>query len=86
MKTRSAVKRSASGTKRQAGTSRFLLVSGSRCAIENPSDEWPIAAIGIDMNHERTWVSVSFAFFTEHGLHVELTETEAYTEGSQTSC
>ena len=51
------------------------------CAIENPSDDWPIAAIGIDMNPDRTWVSVSFAFFTDDGLHVELTETEAYTEG-----
>lgn len=51
------------------------------CAIENPSDDWPIAAIGIDMNPDRTWVSVSFAFFTDDGLHVELTETEAYTDG-----
>ena len=51
------------------------------CAIDSPSDDWPIAAIGIDMNPDRTWVSVSFAFFSDDGLHVELTETEAYTEG-----
>lgn len=51
------------------------------CAIENPSDDWPIAAIGIDMNPDRTWVSVTFAFFSDDGLHVEVTESEAYTEG-----
>lgn len=51
------------------------------CKVDNPSDDWPIAAIGIDMNPERTWVSVSFSFFSDDGLHIELTETEAYTEG-----
>lgn len=54
------------------------------CAIENPSDDWPIAAIGIDMNPDRTWVSVTFSFFTEDGLHLEVTESESYTEGGST--
>lgn len=53
-------------------------------AIENPSDDWPIAAIGIDMNPDRTWVSVTFSFFTEDGLHLEVTESESYTEGGST--
>ena len=50
-------------------------------AIESPSDEWPVAAIGVDMNPDRTWVSVSFAFFADEGLHIELIETEPFTEG-----
>ena len=50
-------------------------------AIESPSEDWPVAAIGVDMNPDRTWVSVSFAFFADEGLHVELIETEPFTEG-----
>ena len=50
-------------------------------AIESPSEDWPVAAIGVDMNPDRTWVSVSFAFFADDGLHVELIETEPFTEG-----
>lgn len=50
-------------------------------AIESPSEDWPVAAIGVDMNPDRTWVSVSFAFFSDEGLHVELIETEPFTEG-----
>lgn len=50
------------------------------CKIENPSDEWPIAAVGIDMNPERTWLSVSLAMWSEAGLHVEVAETESFSE------
>lgn len=50
------------------------------CRIENPSDDWPIAAVGLDMNHERTWLSVSLALWTPDGLHVEVAETESFTE------
>lgn len=50
------------------------------CLIENPSDDWPIAAVGLDMNHERTWLSVSLALWTPDGLHLEVAETESFTE------
>ncbi|AHB31613.1 terminase [Arthrobacter phage vB_ArS-ArV2] len=50
------------------------------CAIEDPSEEWPIAAIGIDMNPERTWVTVSLAMFSDDGLHLEVAETESFNE------
>ena len=50
-------------------------------AIDSPSEGWPVAAVGVDMNPDRTWVSVSFAFFADEGLHVELIETEPFTEG-----
>lgn len=47
-------------------------------AIENPSNDWPIAAIGIDMNPERTWVTVSLAMFSDDGIHVEVAETDSF--------
>ena len=50
------------------------------CRIENPSDDWPVAAVGIDMNPERTWVSVSLALWSRDGIHVEVAETESFTE------
>lgn len=50
------------------------------CRIENPSDDWPVAAVGIDMNPERTWVSVSLALWSSEGLHLEVAETESFTE------
>lgn len=49
-------------------------------AIESPSNDWPIAAIGIDMNPERTWVSVSLAMFSDDGIHVEVAETESFND------
>lgn len=49
-------------------------------AIESPSNDWPIAAIGIDMNPERTWVSVSLAMFSDDGIHLEVAETESFDE------
>jgi len=48
--------------------------------IEHPSDDWPVAAVGIDMNPERTWVSVSLAMFSDEGLHLEVAETEPFNE------
>jgi Phage terminase-like protein, large subunit len=50
------------------------------CLIEDPSEDWPVAAVGIDMNPERTWVSVSLAMFSDDGLHLEVAETEAFNE------
>lgn len=50
------------------------------CVIADPSEDWPIAAVGIDMNPERTWVTVSLAMFSEDGLHLEVAETEAFNE------
>lgn len=49
-------------------------------AIDNPSNDWPVAAIGIDMNPERTWVTVSLAMFSDDGLHLEVAETESFDE------
>lgn len=50
------------------------------CRIESPSDEWPVAAVGLDMNPERTWVTVSLALWSDDGLHLEVAETEPFSE------
>lgn len=50
------------------------------CRVESPSNDWPVAAVGIDMNPERTWVSVSLAMFSDDGLHLEVAETESFSE------
>ncbi|YCK81397.1 hypothetical protein M1D89_20370 [Arthrobacter sp. D3-18] len=36
--------------------------------------------LGIDMNPERTWVTVSLAMFSDDGLHLEVAETESFNE------
>lgn len=41
-------------------------------AVETVPEEWPLAAIGLDMNPERTSVTVSIAAFSENGVHVEI--------------
>lgn len=41
-------------------------------AIEVVPEEWPLAAIGLDMNPERTSVTVSLAVFSDAGVHVEI--------------
>ena len=41
-------------------------------AIEDVPEEWPLAAIGLDMNPERTSVTVALAVFSDAGVHVEI--------------
>jgi hypothetical protein len=41
-------------------------------AIETVPSEWPLAALGLDMNPERTSVTIAPAVFSEDGVHVEI--------------
>ncbi|WP_250504850.1 hypothetical protein [Bowdeniella massiliensis] len=41
-------------------------------ALKNPSSEWPLAAIGLDMNPERSKVTIAMAVYSDTGVHVEL--------------
>ncbi|UKA59170.1 hypothetical protein [Arthrobacter sp. FW306-2-2C-D06B] len=40
--------------------------------ITDPDDEWPMAALGVDMNPEQTKVSIGVAAFSETYVHLEL--------------
>lgn len=41
-------------------------------AIEEVPEDWPLAAIGLDMNPERTHLSISVAAFGPEHVHIEL--------------
>ncbi|NKG21098.1 hypothetical protein [Paeniglutamicibacter terrestris] len=49
----------------------------------DPEDtgDWPLAAIGVDMNIERTQVSIHFSSFTETGVCLELVAQEPFNDG-----
>ena len=41
-------------------------------AVEVVPEEWPLAAIGVDMNPERTKITLTMAAFSDDGVHLEL--------------
>lgn len=43
-------------------------------AVKTPPAEWPLGAIGLDMNPERTRVSIAVAAFAPEHVHLELAE------------
>lgn len=45
-----------------------------------PDDEWPLAAIGLDMNPERTKITLAVAARADDGVHVELVAEERFSE------
>jgi hypothetical protein len=45
-------------------------------AIEDVPEDWPLAAIGLDMNPERTHLSIAVAAFGPEHVHVELVPFE----------
>ena len=49
-------------------------------ALEVVPEDWPLASIGLDMNPERTRVSIAVAAFSTNGVHVELAEDTAFSE------
>lgn len=49
-------------------------VTWNALAITEVPDEWPLAAIGLDMNPERTQVSIAVAAFAPEHVHLELAE------------
>lgn len=49
-------------------------------AIKEVPDDWPLAAIGLDMNPERTRVSIAVAAFAPEHVHVELAEDSAFSD------
>lgn len=55
-------------------------------AIEDPDPEWPIAAYGVDMNPERTKVSIGVSTFAEGDVvHLELAADAPFDERGTTA-
>lgn len=49
-------------------------------AIDEVPEDWPLAAIGLDMNPERTRVSIAVAAFAPSHIHVELAEDSGFSD------
>ena len=43
-------------------------------------EDWPLAALGLDMNPERTKVTIGVAAHAPHGVHVEVAEDAPFTD------
>jgi hypothetical protein len=49
-------------------------------AIAEVPEDWPLASIGLDMNPERTRVSIAVAAFAPTHVHLELAEDSAFSD------
>jgi len=49
-------------------------------ALDEAPEEWPLAALGLDMNPERTKVTIGVAAHSAKGVHVEVAEDTPFTE------
>lgn len=49
-------------------------------ALEEVPAEWPLAALGLDMNHERTKVTIGVAARSPEGIHLEVAEDAPFTD------
>lgn len=49
-------------------------------AIDEVPDDWPLASIGLDMNPERTRVSIAVAAFAPSHVHLEVAEDSGFSE------
>lgn len=63
-----------------AGESPIPASVWSALALEVVPEDWPIAALGLDMNPERTRVSIAIAAFAPEHVHVELAEDSAFSD------
>ena len=51
------------------------------CKVDAPSEDWPLAAIGVDMNPERTKVTITMAVFADEPVvHVEVAADAPFDE------
>lgn len=65
-------------TPAKAGKTAFTAAKWDDLSIVDPDPEWPVAAYGVDMNLERTKVSIGVATFADEGLHLELAVDTAF--------
>lgn len=68
-------------TPSEAGKLAFTAEKWDGLAIDDPDEEWPVAAYGVDMNPERTKVSIGVSAFSEGpGIHLELAADAPFDE------
>jgi hypothetical protein len=66
----------------EAGSARAAISKAAWDArkITDVPKEWPLAALGIDMNPERTRVTIAPAAFSPTGVHLEIADPTDYAE------
>lgn len=68
-------------TPTEAGKLAFTADNWDRLAVDNPDPAWRVAAYGVDMNLEKTKVSVGVSTFTDgDDIHLELAANDPFTE------
>lgn len=69
-----------------AGKLAFTAKKWDDLAIDDPDPEWPVAAYGVDMNPERTKVSIGVSTFAEGSdVHLELAADAPFDERGTTA-
>lgn len=58
---------------------------GLKISQSEVSDDWQVAAIGLDMNPERTKVTIAIAAYTECGTHVDLAIDAPFSDAGTTA-
>ena len=69
----------------EAGLLAFTKQKWSDLEIDDPDPDWQVAAYGIDMNPERTKVSIAAATFGEPDIHLELAADAPFDEAGATA-
>lgn len=64
----------------ETGKSAIPAGDWSRLAIHEAEEDWPLAAIGLDMNPERTKVTIAVAARAGENIHLELALEERFAE------
>lgn len=73
-------------TPSEAGKKAFTPEKWDDLAIEDPDPDWPIAAFGVDMNPERTKVSIGVSTFGEgDDIHLEMAADAPFDEAGTTA-
>jgi len=80
--TEDSFRREAMGIWDEMDAHRSAIPAGAwnELAIDEVPDEWPLASIGLDMNPERTRVSIAVAAFAPSHVHVELAEDSGFSD------
>ena len=73
-------------TPSEAGKLAFTPEKWGALLNENPDPEWPVAAFGVDMNPERTKVSIGVSTFAEgEDVHLEIAADAPFDEAGTTA-
>src|SRR5699024_7405970 len=60
-----------------AGVSVIPKKQWDSCALDSVPESWPLAVVGVDMNPERTAITMAAAAWSDDGVHVEIVDTAA---------